>query len=76
MSELTSCNFCNLRRIRARAKENGQKVTLRPGWEGGWDVFVHPPDVKIKLKRHWSRSSQRVEYCSTWLMVIPPQCVC
>lgn len=31
MSELTKCNFCTLKGIKARAKKNGQRVYVRDG---------------------------------------------
>lgn len=43
MSELTQCNYCNLRDIRRRAKSQGKIVTVKtytkdPTWKA---VFVH-----------------------------------
>jgi hypothetical protein len=40
MSEMTPCNFCTLRRIKARNK--GKKVELQSalGSLGGYDVYI------------------------------------
>ena len=47
MSELTTCNFCNLRRMKARAKAEGKTVTLLPSSWGGFDVMVHAPHEQV-----------------------------
>jgi len=75
MSELTSCNYCTLKGIRERAKENGLKVTLLidnwfDGHPSGTSVYVHPKDVKIVDKK------ARKKYFKAWLMEIPNKCCC
>ncbi len=41
MSELTSCNYCTLRDIRARAKRDGKKVRVKHNaLHGGVDILV------------------------------------
>lgn len=50
MSELTPCNYCSLRDIKARAKELGEVVTLVPGGIGT-QVFVHQEGDDL---RDWS----------------------
>lgn len=40
MSEMTQCNYCTLKRVRADAKKSGIKVEVKPGtgdWNG-WTV--------------------------------------
>ena len=76
MSELTPCNFCNLRRVRARVKKKGWKVTLRTGWRGGKDVYVHPPDVEIPKGQLADDHELREKYCGIWMMEIPSSCIC
>jgi hypothetical protein len=39
MSELTLCNFCTLRRMKADAKKSGDKITMRAG-TGGWTGWI------------------------------------
>jgi len=45
MSELTPCNYCNLRRIKADARATGKQVTVvaaKPLYGAhGYDVLVH-----------------------------------
>jgi hypothetical protein len=67
MSDLTSCNYCTLKRIRKDAKENGKIVVLKAsGFMGGIDVFVLKRGEKLDRKEH---------FCA-WLMEIPDRCVC
>ena len=40
MSELTSCNYCNLKEYRRLAERGGKVVTVQPGGIGV-KVFVH-----------------------------------
>ncbi len=68
MSELTPCNYCNLRSIKRRAEANNQQVTLL----NGQDVYVHPKAVDIKSLPH----DQREQYWRAWLMAITDHCVC
>lgn len=75
---MTTCNFCKLRNIKARAKAQDMKVTcIKSGGElRGTDVFVHPKDVKIVPSSTISDNSQHEEYFVAWLMSIPSQCEC
>ena len=61
------CNYCTLQRIRRRAEEDGQRVTVRNGWMGGTDVFVHPPDVEIDIAAAQEGHPQ-FTYWTAWLM--------
>ena len=79
MGEFTTCNFCRLKDIRRRAKEKGQKVTLRAsGFWGGKDVYVHPKDVKIPTKHvHQDDNKEGPdEYWVAWMWEIPERCCC
>jgi hypothetical protein len=75
MSELTRCNFCNLRDIKARAKKRGMKVTLirddsfKPG---GKNIYVHPPSVNVRKLE----DEPRKEYCVGWMWEIGRSCSC
>jgi hypothetical protein len=68
MSELTECNYCTLRRIKANAKKNGDVVTVRPGkfMSGfrGVDIFVHKPDIK------------NPQQPAAWFVELPDHCRC
>lgn len=78
MSELTPCNFCNLNRIKRRAKENGMKVTVLndPRWGmGGSNVYVHPKGLKIE-KLPGGEDGPRSKYFASWMMEIPARCNC
>jgi len=75
MSELTQCNYCSLREIRARAKKEGNRVTLLTGWSGGTDVFVHPPSVTRKELLADQKKDIR-KYCVAWFMAIGDHCEC
>jgi len=67
MSELTSCNYCSLRAIKARAKKEGKKVKVKPAtyegelrkfaFQGGVDIFVDGKKV-------------------AWFMELPNHCCC
>ena len=76
MSELTQCNYCSLRQIRQRAKKEGKKVTLLPGWRGGKDVFVHPSRITRKKLLAEQKKDEGRKYCVGWLMEITDHCVC
>ena len=78
MSELTSCNFCNLNRIRRDAKVKGMKVTVLNavmGGLGGSTVYVHPKEVKIAKLPGWE-DGPREKYFVSWMMEIPDRCCC
>lgn len=53
MSELTRCNHCNLRDIRARAQRDGQTVTL--GEEDGW-ISVHVDGKRVVMMKALTES--------------------
>jgi len=74
MSDLTRCNYCNLKSIKRRAKSKGLVVTKRSGdfGLGGMDVFVHPKEIKICV----GDKVQRDKYFVSWLMEIPKYCCC
>jgi hypothetical protein len=78
MSELTSCNFCKLNRIRRDAKAKGLKVTVlndaRWGM-GGSNVYVHPKEIKIE-KLSGGENGPRSEFRFSWMMEIPNGCRC
>lgn len=67
MSELTTCNFCTLRRMRERAKKNGDQITLI-----GQDVYRHPKDVKLKDLP----AAERKKYWAAWFMSLSSSCCC
>ena len=74
MSELTSCNHCGLKFFKARAKLDNKKVTKLDGdfGLGGYDIFVHPKDVKIEK----GNKEQRDSYFVSWMMEIGTFCEC
>lgn len=72
MSELTPCNYCNLRRIQRRAERQGKRVMLKPSpyhvWTGGQDVYL----IDTTGERRPTRKRQWV----AWMAEIPDHCVC
>ena len=78
MGELTSCNYCRLKSIERRAKEQGKKVTVlndaRWGM-GGSNVYTHPKKINIK-KLEGGEDGPRAEYRVSWMMTIPARCEC
>lgn len=78
MSELTTCNFCLVENIRARAKYTGKKVTIRPALSGGQDIYVHPATVKIpKNHVHQDYGEEEADtYWVAWVMRLTDSCCC
>jgi hypothetical protein len=74
MSELTTCNYCNLNHIKDDAKRNKQKVTVVPakGKLGGFDVYVHPRGIVIEFLT--KRESK--PYWVAWMWEITDHCAC
>lgn len=78
MSDFTPCNYCTLRRIRRDAKANGKRVTVLDDarWGmGGSNVYVHPPEVKIRALAG-GEDGERAKYRCSWMMEIPSRCEC
>lgn len=78
MSELTRCNFCGLRDIKARAKKAGKKVTVLCDafWGlGGYNVYVHPKDVDV-AKMSGGEDGDRKGYRAAWMQEIGKRCSC
>lgn len=74
MSELTTCNHCNLERIRRDAKKAGHRVTLEGStWGmGGVEVYVHPKALNF---RTFNKNMKR-RYWVAWMMEVTEHCVC
>jgi hypothetical protein len=76
MSELTTCNYCNHRRMLADAKRCGQRITLLPKEIGtmteGMDVFMHPKKLKIEKLT----PAQRTKFWKAWFGALTDHCVC
>jgi len=78
MSELTSCNYCSLQRIKARAKSENKKVTVLADstWGlGGLNVYVHPKGIKIK-DLIGGEDGERKKYRVSWFMALGNHCEC
>ena len=82
MSELTKCNFCTLKDIKRRAKENGMRVTvladaawMPDGMPKGVNVYVHPKDIKI-VELEGGEDGERKNYRKSWMMGISKECCC
>lgn len=65
MSELTTCNYCNLRAIKHRLKP-GETLSLQPakdmGEFGGTDAVIRDQDGQ--------------EHHAAWFMQLTDSCVC
>jgi len=75
MSDMTSCNYCTLLRIKARAKKEGKIVTILPDTSsllGGLNVYVHPKEVKIKDLAEIARET----YGGVWFWALGDRCGC
>jgi len=67
MSELTSCNYCNLKRIKARAKNEHKKVKVVPVSYGGkLKTFSYMGGVDVLI------DNKKV----AWFMELPDHCCC
>lgn len=78
MSELTRCNYCNLKEIEARAKKEGKKVTVLPDTDwgmGGVNCYVHPKAVDIR-KLLGGEDGPRAKYRVAWFMELTDRCFC
>ena len=78
MSELTTCNFCNLGRIRERAKAGGMRVTVLKDakWGlGGSNVYVHPAGVDIRRLSEEGTAGRKM-YWAGWMQEIGKRCEC
>lgn len=67
MSRFTSCNHCDLERLKKKAQELDMKLTVIHN-----NVFVYPKDVDFdKLD-----PKERDQYFRMWFMSITDHCVC
>ena len=85
MSELTQCNYCSMKAIKADAKRKKMKVVvIASSFMGGKDVFVVPPDFEIRDIRRWKDCSDKLpngdknyqKYHAAWMMEIGNHCEC
>ena len=68
MGEGTTCNYCNLEAIRARARNSGAVVEMHPatGEMGGTNVYIVPRDRSLDTKKHFV----------AWMWTISEECAC
>ena len=71
MSELTSCNYCNLQRYKRQAKEQNARLYLR-----GQDVFIVPKGQKLDMTVDPKTGNHTSGQWVAWLMEITDHCVC
>jgi hypothetical protein len=77
MSELTTCNYCNLEAIKADARKKKYCVTLMglpKSKLGGIEVYVHPKDMPITQLNQKEEGTKK--YWVAWMWVITDHCVC
>jgi hypothetical protein len=75
MSELTRCNYCDLRSIERGAKQDDMVITKLVGWKGGIDVFVHPSGAEITKKSQGDNHPHQ-KWFRAWFMSITDHCCC
>jgi len=78
MSELTTCNYCNLKNIKREAKAVGKKVTILDDAEWGLcgrNIYVHPPEINIRLMKG-GEDGPRSKYRIAWMKEISKICCC
>ena len=66
MSELTSCNYCNLKSIKRMAKKKHQKVEVRPSSYDKMEKYSYMGGVDVLV------DGEKV----AWFMVLPSYCCC
>jgi len=70
---MNDCNYCNLQRIRKRAKAAGEKVSKRINRKhGGVDIYTYPKTVTLRELR----GARREQYFRAWYMELPDKCAC
>jgi len=73
MSELTTCNYCNLRDIMTRARRNKERVVqMSSSFMGGTDVYVVPRSTDLKAFKKKPDGKFKV----AWLMQVTRYCCC
>lgn len=75
---MTSCNHCNLLRIRREAKQQRKRVTVLADakWGlGGVNVYVHPKEVNVRTMEGGEEGARKAYFVS-WFMELPAHCVC
>ena len=75
MSDLTTCNHCDLIRYKAEAKKQRKVITLLEDTTSllsGLDVYRHPKKVKIEELP----KAKREQYHIVWFMSLTDHCVC
>ena len=85
MSELTTCNYCNLRRYREQARKKGHRIVMRPSmFMRGVNVWSVPKGVKLPsveqmiepCKSHPNGNDAYARYHVAWFMALSRGCAC
>jgi len=76
MTDLTLCNYCILKALRAAAKEQGEYIRVREagGELGGVNVYQVPNCVQYYDLR--AGTEEHDKYFKGWYMAIGDHCVC
>lgn len=79
MSELTSCNYCDLRQIRSRARQEGKSIIMSSANAefglGGTECFIVPKGMK-KAQLNELPKEERDKYFAAWFMNLADHCCC
>lgn len=74
MSELTPCNYCNLKSIE-EIKPAGAKVEMVSN--GGWtDVYVVPAGETLDTRQDPETGNHLSKQWKASLMIVPDHCCC
>jgi len=85
MSELTPCNYCSLKRIKAEARVKKMRVVKRPSaFMGGIEIFVVPQNMKAAEIDSWTGPCDDFpngdlswqKHHRAWFMELSKQCCC
>lgn len=82
MSDMTLCNYCNLKAIRARNKGKGMVVRVTgegPDFKelGGINVIVYPKNLRIPSRKQIEERAKFFEdHFVAWFMELTGYCCC
>lgn len=72
MSEMTTCNYCNLQRYKHEAKSKGRKIIQR-GHYGGIELYSIPKGLKYGKMTKEDLEPYKL---GVWMMEISRGCCC
>ena len=80
MSDLTPCNFCNLKRIKEASKAKGYITRITHEGAsfglGGVNIISYPKGIILPKSGTKERSEFNKKYFVAWFMELPGYCCC